>query len=210
MSALFLLVFSTCTKFGKNVYVDGYVRNAITGEPVPNVSLTIYRGQIDWKDPLGIDSKTLKTTTTDANGYYKLEYLSTLFNQVHIRIGGGVEGGYIVVQGGDGIIKKGKKNHKDYGIVPYGQLHWHIKNTNCEGITDTMWYKIKYQYNSDYLNLWSFPYIGCTDISGNGTDKVEMGNHIIYMKISRPSGIIYKYDTVFVNESGITNFDLFY
>ncbi len=209
MIAVFL--FTTCTKFGKNVYVDGYVRNAITGEPVPNVSLKLYRKQIDWGDPLGTASKTLKSTTTDANGYYKAEHLSTPFNAVYIQMGGGVEGGYVLVDGQNPtLIKKGKKNHVNFGIVPYGQLHWHIKNINCEGVTDTMWYKIKYQYDSDFLSIWSFPFTGCADITGNGTDKMEMGNHIIYMRIKRPSGTIYKYDTVFVNESGITNFDLFY
>lgn len=149
---ILVLALASCTKFGKNVYVDGYVRNAITGEPVPNVSLKLYRKQIDWGDPLGTASKTLKSTTTDANGYFKAEHLSTPFNAVYIQMGGGVDGGYVLVDGQNPtLIKKGKKNHVDFGIVPYGYLKHTIKNTSCFDQTDTLVLNIKYQIFLIYL-----------------------------------------------------------
>jgi hypothetical protein len=193
--------------------VDGRVYNPITGEGIGGVTVKLYRNKIDSKDLLGSDSKTLKIVTTDVNGYYKVEYLASPFNQAFVQInyGGYYPLGWVENKSlGSNGVKKGKRNHLDYVMVPYGQLHWHIKNINCEGSTDTLWYKIKYQYDSDFLSLWSFPITGCSDIVGNGSDKMEMGNHIIYMRIKRPSGTIYKYDTIFVNESGITNFDLLY
>ncbi len=67
------IISTSCTKFAKYVYVDGRVYNPITGEGIPNIPIRLYRNTIDSKDPLGIGSKTLETTTTDANGYYKVE-----------------------------------------------------------------------------------------------------------------------------------------
>lgn len=174
ISYIFLLY--SCTKFGKNVYVDGYVLNAITGEPVPNVSLRLYRKQIDWGDPLGTASKTLKSTTTDANGYYKAEHLSTPVNAVYIQMGGGVEGGYVLVGGKNPtLIKKGKKNHVDFGIVPYGYLKQAIKNTSCFDQTDTLFFNREYQItNIPNLSDVNVLYEGCVDFH-SGYYKFPMG-----------------------------------
>ncbi|WP_144334413.1 carboxypeptidase-like regulatory domain-containing protein [Fluviicola chungangensis] len=195
--------------------VKGRVLNPITGEGISNVPVIIHRSTLDY--PSG--SKRVKETTTDSDGYFEISKasLSKCYLTCHVTeigdyypIGWEKKDNVPLFDAFTISVKKGKTMHADYYALPYGQLHWHIKNINCEGSTDTMWYKIKHQYDNDFLSIWSSPFAGCVDIVGNGSDKMKMGTHIIYMKISRPSGTIYKYDTVFVNENGITNFDLLY
>ncbi|MNK12805.1 hypothetical protein D3C87_308820 [compost metagenome] len=205
-----LLVVAACTKFGKNVTLKGRVMNPVTGEGIPGAEVKLL------KIVGGYDSnyKTIKSAVTDGSGSFELDKYTWAKPVARCetgelyQLGWTKDGGQTFIDNFELDVKKGKVMNVDFYAVPYGQLHWHIKNINCEGSTDTMWYKIKYQYDNDFLNLWSFPFTGCVDIVGNGADKME--NHIIYMKITRPSGTIYKYDTVFVNEIGVTNFDLLY
>ncbi|MCC6701509.1 MAG: hypothetical protein IT221_08295 [Fluviicola sp.] len=187
--------------------------NPITGEGIPDVEMKLL------KSTLGLPGgkKSVKEATSNSDGFFEISksglnvyYLQCNTSADYYELGWFENGQQISTAATDFKLKMGKTLHADFYAVPYGQLHWHIQNVNCEGSTDTMWYKIKYQYDSDFLSLWSFPIDGCADIIGNGSDKMEMGNHIIYMKIKRPSGTIYKYDTVFVNENGVTNFDLLY
>ncbi len=121
----------SCTKFGKNVYVDGRVYNPVTGEGIEGIPIKLYRTKIDSKDPLGESSKTLETTTTDANGYYKMEHLASPFNKVLIQLNsvdnypiGWVGFGHT----GAEVVKKGKRNHLNFEIVPYGYLQINIHN----------------------------------------------------------------------------------
>ncbi len=210
LSLLFAL--STCTKFGKNVTVKGRVLNPITGEGIPDVDVVLIRntfGQL----PGGI--KIIKSVTTDANGNFELSKFT--LSQPVIRVD--TRGLYYNIGwwNGDSYstfqkypVKIGKTMKMEYHAVPYGQLHWHYKNVNCEGSTDTMWYQIRSQFEKNFIDIWSIPIVGCADIEYSGSDKEIMGNHIVFLKIKRASGTIYKYDTVFVKKEGITNFDLFY
>mgnify|MGYP006153297129 CR=1 FL=1 len=117
-----ILILTSCTKFGKNVYVDGRVYNPVTGEGIGGVTVKLYRNKLDSKDPLGSDSKTLKTVTTDENGYYKIEDLASPFNQAYVQVNyagyyplGWVDNWSL----GSSGIKKGKRNHLDYQMVLY-------------------------------------------------------------------------------------------
>jgi hypothetical protein len=209
---ILILITASCTKFGKNVTLKGRAVNPITGEGIEGAEVRLYR------IAGGYDSnyKTIKSATTDASGNFELDKYTWTKPVARCevgemyKLGWTKDGGQTFIDNFELEVKKGKVTYADFYAVPYGQLHWHIQNISCEGSTDTMWYKIKYQYDDDFLSLWSFPITGCANIVGSGSDKMEMGKHIIYMKIKRPSGTTYKYDTVFVNEIGITNFDLLY
>ncbi|AEA43636.1 hypothetical protein [Fluviicola taffensis] len=197
------LALTSCTKLGKNVYVDGYVRNAITGEPVPNVSLRLYRGQVSWGDPVGTASKTLKEVTTDANGYYKAEHLSTPFNTVYIQLGKGVEGGYILVEGQTPtVIKKGKKKHVDFGVVPYGYLKQTIKNTSCFNQSDTLFFNRKYQIsNISNISDVDVIYSGCVDFN-SGYYKFPMGWYYISGYYKKNNVVTAFSDSIYITEGG--------
>ena len=188
---LLILVLCTCTKFGKNVYVDGRVYNPITGEGIPNIPIRLYRNTIDSKDPLGVGSKTLETTTTDANGYYKVEHLSTPFNKVWIRLNsldyypiGWVDFGNT----GEVGVKKGKKNHLDYQMVPYGEIKISVHNINCQGPNDTLIYKRNYVSDNGISVFQPFTLTGCYDNDG-AFAKVPSGNYSIEWTVIR-NGII--------------------
>lgn len=138
---LFSFGLSACTKFGKNVYVDGRVYNPITGEGIEGIPIKLYRSKIDSKDPLGSSSKTLETTTTDANGYYKMEHLASPFNQVFVQLNslGNYPIGWVGYgHTGSELVKKGKRNHLDYQMTPYGKVIIHIENISCVNSADNV------------------------------------------------------------------------
>ncbi|MNE02497.1 hypothetical protein D3C87_03510 [compost metagenome] len=135
-SVLLLPLLSTCTKFGKNVYVEGRVYNPITDEGVPNISLKIYRT----KTNVSIGSpppapKILKQTTTDENGFYKMEDLANAFKKVYVQLS---EEDYYLIGPNTHPVKKGKKNRVDFEIVPAGHYKLVVNNVNCQGPGDTI------------------------------------------------------------------------
>jgi len=215
----------SCTKGGGNVYIEGRVYNPITGEGIEGANIIMYRDK-PLSGAVGAqsgDTKTVESVYSDADGYYEIKHAGIAKYVVAMyKLGNYYSIGWVDIHtknktytagGGDTFAAKLSKNmHADFQAVPYGLLHWHISNVNCEGGTDSMWFKTKYIHGDDFIDGWDyiFPYIGCVDINGSGSDKMAMGNHIIYMKIKRPSGTIYKYDTIFVQESNVTYFDLLY
>ena len=196
ISLFVIIAITSCTKFGKNVYVDGRVYNPITGEGIPNIPIRLYRNTLDSKDPLGVGSKTLETTTTDANGYYKVEHLSTPFNKVWIRLNnldyypiGWVDFG----NQGEAGIKKGKKNHLDYLMVPYGNFKLIINNINCLGVNDTIIINQTNQVGS-FLGIdWIIT--GCVGYT-TALEKVPMGTIYTHYKVIR-NGFSTEYDVNF-------------
>lgn len=65
---IILFTFLGCTKFGKNVTVKGKVVNPITGVGISGVTLNLQRTTAGL--PGGY--KTVKSTTTDANGDFEI------------------------------------------------------------------------------------------------------------------------------------------
>ncbi len=209
-----LILLSGCTKFGKNVYVDGRVYNPITGEGIPNIPIRLYRNTIDSKDPLGVGSKTLETTTTDANGYYKVEHLSTPFNKVWIRLNsldyypiGWVDFG----NQGEAGIKKGKKNHLDYQMVPYGAIIIYIKNTSCFDLNDNI--KLYFDggvYDSNVFHKGLIINLnGCVD-SPDPPIKISSGYKYFHWESTKNGIMTTYYDTIFVGENQTTTLNVFY
>lgn len=39
--------------------------------------------------------------------------------------------------------------HVDYHLVPYGKLNLDIKNVNCEGVSDTMRLRHKWEFDEE-------------------------------------------------------------
>ena len=211
--SLAIFCFCACTKLGKNVTIEGRVMNPITGEGIEGIELELLRTTTGL--PGGY--KSVKSTNSNSDGSYEISkgglagyWLACRVPAEYYQIGWVQNGSNVTASTGNLTVKKGKKMHADYYAVPYGCALWHVKNVNCESAIDTMWYKIKYEYDSDFLNIWSFPYIGCSDALSSYCDKMKMGKHILLLKISRPSGLVYKYDTLFVNENGVTNYNIFY
>ena len=185
---IFLLTtLTTCTKFGKNVYVDGRIYNPITGEGIEGIPIKLYRSKIDSKDPLGSSSKTLETTTTDANGYYKMEHLASPLNQVFVQLNS--EDNYPIGWVGYGhtgseLVKKGKMNHLDYQMLQYGEIKISLHNVNCQGPNDTLIYKRNYVSLSGISVFQPFTLTGCYDNDG-AFANVPSGDYSIEWTVIR-------------------------
>ena len=209
----FIILISSfsCTKFGKTYRVKGRVLNPITGQGIEGAEVRIYKNTME----LPGGSKMQKSAITDSEGNFDMSKLAFRTDNISVY---SFPGEYYPIgwtqNNGQSFdmpaLKMGKTMHADFYAVPNGCALWHVKNVNCASSVDTMWYKIKYEYDSDFLNIWSFPYIGCSNVLSASCDKMKMGKHILLLKISRPSGVVYKYDTLFVNENGVTNYNLFY
>ncbi|MFA5574388.1 MAG: carboxypeptidase-like regulatory domain-containing protein [Brumimicrobium sp.] len=212
LSIFFIIVLGvTFMSCNRKTTLKGRVMNPITGEGIGGATISASKTTLEL--PGGY--KTVEQTTSDANGDFLLEFKKSAAN-IGVSTGnyydigwyqnGAIQPGYYLP------VQQGKNMKADFYAVPYGKLMGHIKNVNCESQNDTMWFKMKYEYGDDFLPGWSFatPRIGCVDFSTNNPDKKEMGNHIVMIKIKKPSGTIIRYDTVFVNKDGITYYELFY
>ncbi|TSJ45448.1 hypothetical protein [Fluviicola chungangensis] len=194
---LCFVTLTTCTKFGKNVYVDGRVYNPITGEGIEGVPIKLYRTKIDSKDPIGTSYKTLETTTTDANGYYKLEHLTSPFKDVFVQLNS--EDNYPVGwvdygNTGEAKVKKGKRNHLDYQMLPFGEIKISIHNINCQGPNDTLIYKRNYVSLSGISAFQPFTLTGCYDNDG-AFAKVPSGDYLVEWTVIR-NGISNSYSHI--------------
>ncbi len=205
---LFLTTLTTCTKFGKNVYIDGRVYNPITNEGIEGISLKIYRTQIDTKDPIGDSYKTLETTNTDSEGHYKMEHLSSIFNQVYVALNQG--NFYLISSNYSYPIKKGKRNHIDFEMVPYGNLILDIQNINCGGSGDTMYFRKKWLGYTDFEGSYSTPRTGCYSYTSPSAFQVPMGTYVYETKVIRSGITTYVYDTIFVPATGVVTIDIDY
>src|SRR5690554_2189529 len=208
---LFFLASIVLISCNKKVTLKGRVLNPVTNQGIEGFTIAVSADT--WELPGG--AKPVGQTTSGADGSFVLKFKKSgydfsVYKEGYYNIGWYQNGE--ILPGQLSVKDKGKNMKADFYAVPYGKLHWHIKNVNCEGITDSLWFKKKYEYGDDFIAGWEFanPFVGCTDFSGNGTDKEQMGNHIIKMKIKRQSGTVIKYDTVFVNKDGITYYELFY
>ena len=207
---LFIIAIIVLISCSRKVTLKGRVLNPVTNQGIEGFTIAVSADT--WELPGG--AKLVGETTSDANGDFVLEfkksgYYFSVYKEGYYSIGW-YQNGEILP--GQLSVGNGKNMKADFYAVPYGKLMGHIKNVNCESQNDTMWFKMKYEYGDDFLPGWSFatPRIGCVDFSTNNPDKKEMGNHIVMIKIKKPSGTIIRYDTVFVNKDGITYYELFY
>jgi 5-hydroxyisourate hydrolase-like protein (transthyretin family) len=111
IAILYLLVLSTCTKFGKNITVQGRVLNPITGEGIAGVEVWLQ------KTTMGLPGgkKTIKSVTTDADGNFELDKLTVIFPQA--------SGEYLIVDMNGRIMKRefvAINNQTSYFTLPKG------------------------------------------------------------------------------------------
>lgn len=193
--------FSTCTKFGKNVTVKGQVLNPITSQPISGIKVRLIKSQ-NLKYYGGY--KGVKETTTDANGHFELSagrlgsiWIVTDYNyKDYYDLGWDYDGKYYSQL----KVDKGEVMHVDYHVVSYGKLNLDIKNVNCEGVSDTMRLRNKWEFDEDGYGSWSpLYYTGCYQ-KITGASKVPEGKHTYQIEVKRTnmdtiiefSGIVHK------------------
>lgn len=203
---IFLLLgtMNSCTKFGKNVTIEGRVVNPITGEGISGAEIWLL------KTTMGLPGadKEIKTAISDANGNFELNKFS--FRADKIRMGDAHGDYYTIGWHKDGEyvstnstleIKKGKKLNVDFHMVPYGNYRIVINNINCQGINDTIIIHRQNEVNSFLNKNWILK--GCSGYT-TAWDKVPMGTiHTKYTVIR--GGISNTYEEDFVVEPNQQN-----
>src|SRR5690554_6271414 len=196
---IFLLLgtMNSCTKFGKNVTIEGRVINPVTGEGISGVKIVLEKETLEI--PGGI--KSIKEVYTDANGSFELNKFSFRASQItantgtagdYYKIGWYKNGEYVSINS-TLEIKKGKKLNVDFHMVPYGDYRIVINNINCQGATDTIIINQTNQVNS-FLGIdWVLE--GCSGYT-TAWDKVPMGTiHTKYTVVR--SGVSNTYEVDF-------------
>ncbi len=206
---------NACTKTSKELtVVEFIILNPANKEPFANVPVRIDERRSTNK---GVMAETIFEGQTDANGKCKFEF--------HAKKGSGfwyvpyINENYF----GDYAnweylarpainwdpITKDQYNEARYEIVFYAYLKEHIKNVNCEGSLDSLyyhgWYKEISNGTKSYNNVINKT--GCYEYqtgntSGNppGYRTVFMGTHIYEYKVVRPSGVTYKKDSIYLEK----------
>ena len=213
-----LLSLTTCTKFGKNITVTGRVYNPLTGEGFSDVEMIILREKWAGFNP---GHKEVKTTKTDANGYFEMSKLGGAntykvnakdLNGVYF-LGSTTLGWYVdgefQTSGGSCTLKKGKTTNVELRVVPYGKYKLNVENQNCQGSTDTF---IVNTYNSidDYYDGFNPSiYVGCYSNFG-GFNQAPMGWYRFYGEVHRNGVITYISDSVYLEAGGEAVLNMFY
>jgi hypothetical protein len=215
---LFLVVlFASCKKLGKNTVIKGRVLNPITGEGIEGAKLSIYR-YVSFTLPA--DVKVLNETYSDANGNFELHTNKSSMKVYYV--GCAIDAGNYYSLDWQGsnlskagknafIVEKGKTMHVDFHAVPYGKLQRHIKNVNCTSENDQN--KIYYdgaEYNDNLYSIGLLTTLdGCIDITTTPL-KISSGNKYFHWEVTKNGVTNTYYDTIFVEDTGITTLDIFY
>lgn len=212
---ILLGVLLACTKDGKNITVKGRVYNPVTGAGIPNCEIRLLKTTSGSPGTSG-GYEDVATVYTDNDGYYELNHTSMFVRYVgcypdqneYEEIGWVKDG----IQTGNTSFEKvnlGKYTYLDCEVVTYGLLNSHVQNVNCEGASDEMIVRKKYQFTG-WDSYWSPVKQGCYNQSSTEPVILPIGLYVFETKVTRPSGVTYVYDTVFVSEAGISNLEILY
>lgn len=212
---IFLLLaplLSGCTKFGKNITVEGKVYNPITGEGIENVEIKLLK--VSNSFPGGF--KTVKTTYTDASGNYEISAASIGKRFLSVNHSGdyyslGWEGDVQATADGYSQVKKGSITHLDYKVAPYGYIIYHVNNLNCQGANDTLQlYFVGSELNTHDAQIGKLLEVyGCINEQDSPV-KVPIGDYY-YEWVSIKNGVLEEFsDTITVTENGSTTLNVFY
>lgn len=199
-----ICILFSCTKFGKTDTAKGRVVNPITGEGIADVEMHLLKST----SGLPGGNKSVKSVTTDANGYYEISKaglkkysLMCNLNADYYPIGWYVDGEIKVSNTGNYGLKKGKTLNADFYTVPYANYQLIINNINCQGSGDTIIINQTNQVGS-FLGI-DWVLTGC-DGYITDTEKTPAGTiHTTYTVIR--NGISNVFENDFTVQPGMNN-----
>lgn len=200
-----------CTKFGKNVTIKGKVVNPLTSAGIEGVEIALLKGTI----AINGGFKAVKKTTSDSNGDFEINKLGLNHYDLRAQAGDRYDLGWFVdgekVSSSTDLlsVKKGKTMYVEYRTVEYGSLNFNIENQNCTGPTDEMQFRYKAEFEPESDN-YSVSQYGCYSFNSSTPTKVPSGRRTYEIKVTRPTGTTYVYDTVFIPPNGTATINLFY
>src|SRR5690554_5180904 len=205
---LFFLASIVLISCNKKVTLKGRVLNPVTNQGIEGFTIAVSADT--WELPGG--AKPVGQTTSGADGSFVLEfkrsgYDFSVYKEGYYSIGwyqnGEIQPGYYLP------VQKGKNMKADFYAVPYGKLNLDIKNINCEGITDIMWLRKKWQYDEGYGAWPQLSREGCYQ-NLTGASTVPVGEYIYQIKVQRASGDIIMEFPGIVYENQLTTFEIYY
>ncbi len=96
-----------------------------------------------------------------------------------------------------------------FEIAPCGQIKVNIQNMNCEGPTDLLNFKNRYNY-TQWESGWSTDRLGCYTWESPEYFNVPAGWRIYRWRVIRPSGTVIYEDSIFLNAGQNHTFEMFY
>jgi hypothetical protein len=217
INSLIIIIFlmgamNSCTKFGKNITIEGRVENPITGEGISGAEIWLL------KTTMGLPgaNKEIKTVFSDENGNFELNKFS--FRADKIRMGN-THGDYYTIgwyKDGEYVstnstleIKKGKKLHVDFHAVPYGEIKTSLHNINCGGSGDTLIFKRMYLESPTDKVFIPLTLTGCIDNEG-AFAKVPSGNYKLEWTLIRSGNNNTYSHILFVPGNGQASYNIDY
>jgi 5-hydroxyisourate hydrolase-like protein (transthyretin family) len=125
-----ILLILGCTKIGKNVTVKGKVLNPITGQGFANVKVFLLKEELK----LFGGYKSIKETTTDANGEFEISAYRLSQLDISVQIEQSVynlgwyqnEKRINAVGNNQTSVTKRKVMHADFHAVEYGEFKYSV------------------------------------------------------------------------------------
>lgn len=96
-----------------------------------------------------------------------------------------------------------------FEIAPCAQLKLNIQNVNCEGPSDLLNFKNKYNY-TEWGSGWSTDRLGCYTYESPEYFDVPAGWRIYQWRVIRPSGTVIYEDSIYLNANQNHTFQMFY
>lgn len=195
----------------KQILVKGRVLNPITGVGFENAEIRLL------KSGTGITNVGFENTGsyfTDANGYFEISE-----KEKGSRWLRAVQEGYAIGwQQSDGFdddgqlqVTKGEEMNVEYHVVPYGELVYHFKNVNCFNAFDSI--QFYYQGSEIGYDDWDIglktTLTGCIDLEDEPIQFPACKRYYKY-KVYRNGTETTFFDTINIQASTITNYDIFY
>lgn len=208
---VFLISIGSCTKFGKNITIKGRVENPITNKSIPGIKVRLIKSEnLQYYGGY----KTIKETTTDANGHFELS--AGRIGSVWIVIDYNYKDYYDLGWDYDGKyysqlkVEKGEVMHVDYHLVPYAKLQINIKDTACFNQNDELSIFRTQSIPGFYDNVPNpAVYTGCVDQEGN-MNKDPMGWYKYKGTVTKNGVETQVEDSIYLEAHGTKIWNIFY